>query len=108
VARTITSKRCTGCEKHLPIAQFARHKRSKDGHNWRCRACLVKQKFCGEPEALVDRRTGQTKMLSVDHCHRTGTVRGLLCFVCNAALGQFKDDVKVLRRAVAYLEGALL
>jgi hypothetical protein len=40
----------------------------------------------------------------VDHDHMSGTVRGLLCFRCNAALGQFGDDQIVLRRAARYVE----
>ncbi len=40
----------------------------------------------------------------VDHDHATGTVRGMRCFSCNAALGHFRDDPAVLRRAAEYLE----
>jgi hypothetical protein len=40
----------------------------------------------------------------VDHNHSNGHVRGLLCHQCNKALGGFKDDVKLLNRAVVYLE----
>ncbi|MGW7450843.1 endonuclease VII domain-containing protein [Streptomyces sp. NPDC054787] len=43
----------------------------------------------------------------VDHDHQTGKVRGVLCFSCNAALGQFKDRPDVIRRAAAYVEGNL-
>jgi hypothetical protein len=42
----------------------------------------------------------------VDHCHETGVIRGVLCFNCNGGLGQFKDDIASLRRAIEYLEQA--
>lgn len=43
--------------------------------------------------------------LSVDHCHRTGRVRGLLCRACNLLLGAAGDSRKLLKRAEAYLAG---
>lgn len=44
------------------------------------------------------------RRLYVDHNHRTGALRGLLCDVCNRAIGQLRDDPVVLRRAAEYLE----
>ncbi len=40
----------------------------------------------------------------IDHDHKTGKVRGLLCHYCNILLGVAKDDVGTLRRLVKYLE----
>lgn len=40
----------------------------------------------------------------IDHDHDTGDVRGILCFPCNVALGQFQDSPAMLMRAIEYLE----
>jgi hypothetical protein len=43
-------------------------------------------------------------MLSIDHCHNTGKVRGLLCDHCNKGLGLFKDNIDYLNKAIEYLK----
>jgi hypothetical protein len=45
------------------------------------------------------------KKLSIDHCHVTGRVRGLLCASCNHSLGKLGDTIERLKRAAAYVEG---
>ncbi len=60
--------------------------------------------ICGgaETNAIRKSHTAAVRM-SVDHCHDSGKVRGLLCNRCNRAIGLFGDDPVVLRRAIAYL-----
>lgn len=54
-------------------------------------------KICGE--------TNQSgKRLSVDHDHKTGVVRGLLCQRCNVAIGLLVDSPERLRAAASYLD----
>jgi hypothetical protein len=45
----------------------------------------------------------KTGRLHADHIHGTDTVRGLLCGLCNPALGLFKDDPIRLTKAIEYL-----
>lgn len=41
--------------------------------------------------------------LTVDHCHTTKKIRGLLCRNCNLALGNFKNSIVHLKQAIKYL-----
>jgi hypothetical protein len=65
--------------------------------------------ICKKPETR-GKRMGKfnnapwaTTRLSVDHCHVTGKVRGLLCQRCNIAIGHLNDDPQTAMNAAAYL-----
>ena len=55
-------------------------------------------KICG-----ISEKDNKSK-LHVDHSHKTGKVRGLLCSRCNTAIGKFKEDPEIIKRAIAYIE----
>ena len=59
--------------------------------------------FQGKVCAICRRATGATRKLSVDHDHKTGAVRGLLCRPCNDLLGHIRDDLATAQRIVNYL-----
>lgn len=51
---------------------------------------------------------GKVKLV-VDHCHTTGTIRGLLCKPCNGALGMVKENPFIIERLSDYcLSGGIL
>lgn len=78
----------------LSEADYAKILSDQDG------TCAI----CKLPEIGTSGVKRTIKALAVDHNHLTGTVRGLLCGMCNTALGLFKDDTRLLNAAVEYLE----
>lgn len=57
--------------------------------------------ICKNPETVTN--AGKVKLLAVDHCHKTGAVRQLLCQMCNTAIGKLRDDIKIVKAALDYL-----
>lgn len=43
----------------------------------------------------------------LDHCHKTGQVRGYLCESCNTGIGRFDDESKLVHRAADWLDGKI-
>jgi hypothetical protein len=92
-------------KKRFPEKVASHNRRS----NWRikgldqdaCEAALAAFKgaceICGSP-------TSQAKHdWTIDHCHKTMKIRGVLCHHCNLLLGHAKDDPRILLAAVEYL-----
>lgn len=71
---------------NITVEQFAELNNLQNG---RCAVC---------------RRREKRRPLSVDHCHATGRVRGLLCSNCNTALGLLRDSTRVIALALQYLQ----
>lgn len=46
------------------------------------------------------------KKISIDHDHKSGRVRGLLCITCNTAIGSFHENPALLEASKKYLQGA--
>jgi hypothetical protein len=54
--------------------------------------------------AVCDGVQPDGRRLAIDHCHKTGAIRGLLCSTCNTSIGHAKDDPTLLRAMADYLE----
>lgn len=52
--------------------------------------------------AICDKAPAERRLV-IDHDHRTGAIRGLLCASCNVGVGMFRDHVGLLRKAIDYL-----
>lgn len=44
------------------------------------------------------------KEFSVDHCHKTGKVRALLCNQCNSGIGFFRESTSIMKKAIDYIK----
>lgn len=111
-------KFCRQCSLEKSTTEFGLHSGAHDGLQATCRACQVKtqrnnklkQKFgiteaeydamlesqngvcaiCEQPETRV--KFGKPTMLAVDHNHKTGKIRQLICSKCNMAIGLINES----------------
>ena len=86
-------------EYHLNVYRFKRHGVTKEWYEQQAeKGCSI----CGvslSAYSKIKRDRGH-----IDHDHETGIVRELLCDKCNMGLGQFKDSIEILEKAVNYLK----
>jgi len=99
----LSNKRRQRCDKDHGAGERNSSLRSKYGITAAdYETMLVAQKavcaICGCPASDFKSR------FAVDHDHKTGTIRGLLCFHCNSGIGHFRDDVILLASAIGYLK----
>ena len=93
---------CKECRKwKRPISKKARDEFEKEhpqppiGSNFHCPIC----------ERTIIRQFKNDVVL--DHLHDTGEIRGWICRMCNNGMGMMEDDVRILKRAIKWLEGTL-
>ena len=60
--------------------------------------------ICKQPETRRHKVTRTLCRLCIDHDHKTGVVRGLLCHRCNVAVGMFRDSPENLQSTIEYLQ----
>lgn len=126
------SKYCKGCDQERNADQFYFSNKEKTRLTVLCKVCqgnyvqerctLTREyttlrqrawKYGIKPEqikAMFDKQKGiclvckVQKARDIDHCHKTGKVRGMLCGRCNTGLGMLGDDINNLKNAILYLE----
>lgn len=85
--------------------------KSRSSEEWKKRNLLRRYKLTIEDyEKILQDQNGlckichkKPKKIVVDHCHKTGIVRGLLCNECNRAIGLLKENLQSLQNAIMYL-----
>ena len=109
-----TCKKCeTKINNNNPNQKIACLKyRSKDLSKYKKKMKRIERVYnisTNEYETLLNKYNGlchtckKAKATDLDHCHKTGKVRGLLCNKCNMSLGLLKDDIDVLKNLIKYL-----
>ena len=113
---------CTRCKQEKPATSefFPPHNKKINGFDSWCRSCratyrsginrgrfrnVISDKAL---KALKESTTecvicGSEEKLVVDHDHKSGQIRGMLCNHCNRGLGHFRDDPTLLEFAAQYL-----
>lgn len=124
-----TLKKCNKCGEFQSLKNYYSNKRYFLGSQHYCKNCFSKwakirntkekNKISNinrygleleQYELLAEYQKGkcaicdeETKLV-IDHSHDTKHIRGLLCADCNFGLGRFKDNIRILEKAILYLK----
>ena len=104
VGRT-TSGRCRQCNRDEQQARYANKVgvyEERQRRYYEALAMNLGDEHCAICGSAVANKV-DTKRLHVDHDHKTGRIRGLLCGVCNMGLGAFRDNINTMMNAISYL-----
>jgi hypothetical protein len=90
--------RCKACNRELQLENRAKkYGLTKD----QVLALFGETPTCG----ICKKTINKSKAIHIDHCHKTGNVRGILCNTCNVGIGFLKENIQVLQSAITYLNG---
>jgi hypothetical protein len=102
---------CDDCKITVPMANSVRHRNAKRDKYLQTKYGINQDRYMeilelqGGVCAICGTAPPSHKHFDVDHCHKTGALRGLLCGRCNQQLLPIsKDNPELLRAAAAYLE----
>lgn len=118
------TKVCSVCQTQLKTENFWKDKNTKDGFQISCKSCkykrvtnkkfnqdisfLLKKKLhceiCNKQLFLPNEAKSLNETLRIDHNHKTGKIRGILCHNCNMILGHCKDSKEILSNSLGYLD----
>lgn len=108
--RRLPSSQCAACRLEINKSCHSRAPRVRAANRYGMRdadyeSMLENQNnCCASCGDEFTARSGRVNGPVIDHCHKTGFVRGILCSPCNRGMGQFFDDPKRLVAAAKYLE----
>ena len=126
MAQQAKPKYCKSCGRFLPIESFERNRPSV----WRseCKECRASKKpiparvrreyeaqnprpeIGSEFYCIVCDRTiivEKNRDVNLDHNHETGEIRGWICNRCNTGIGNLRENVSILKRAIKWIKGTL-
>lgn len=106
--------RCRDCTNEDNLKRYHSNDATKKAHNKASYNHRIKSygMTIEEYEQMYKKQEGKCaccevtpdRQLNIDHCHKTGKIRALLCHNCNTAIGHAKESIEVLNKLIKYLQ----